>query len=118
VVDDEPEVAAALAEMLERDGYDVAVAGTVAEAEGLLRRGGLDLVFCDLRMPGGGGLAVHRAAAAAAPRLGRRFIFVTGDTVAGPQTLREHGLSGEVGVIEKPFMPEDVARAVAALPVV
>lgn len=57
VVEDEPQVAAALRDLLEREGYSVRVAGTIADARAAL--GGkdpIDGVLLDWRLPDGEGI--------------------------------------------------------------
>lgn len=54
LVEDQPMVRRTLARMLERLGYEVAEAGTVREAEGILASGyAADLVLSDVVLPGG-----------------------------------------------------------------
>ena len=55
VVDDESLFAASVAERLARDGYECAVAGTLAEARGALAEP-FDLMLLDVRLPDGSGL--------------------------------------------------------------
>jgi DNA-binding response OmpR family regulator len=55
VVDDEPQVAASLRGMLEREGYSVRVAGSIAEARQALD-GTIDAVLLDWRLPDGEGI--------------------------------------------------------------
>ncbi|HUU45474.1 MAG TPA: response regulator, partial [Acidobacteriota bacterium] len=62
IVDDEPAMVASLAELLTRDGHEVAGAHTEVEAQKLLRESPYDLVIADVVMPDGGGIEVLRAA--------------------------------------------------------
>lgn len=55
VVEDEPKVAAAMSMLLEREGYSVTLAGTIAEAKRALR-GDVDIVLLDWRLPDGEGI--------------------------------------------------------------
>jgi DNA-binding response OmpR family regulator len=55
VVEDEPEIAASLRSLLERDGYVVDVAGTIAEARRALRKD-VDAMLLDWRLPDGEGI--------------------------------------------------------------
>lgn len=115
VVDDEREVGAALAELLEMQGVAAEVVTEIGHAVARLDAGGIQLVFCDLRMPGGGGGALYRHAMAAHPLLRGRFTFVTGDTVAGPMTIAALDPERPPRMLEKPFTPADVAAALGAL---
>ena len=61
VVDDEPQVAASLRDLLEREGYVVRVAGSVAEARrelagGTSERAPIDAMLLDWRLPDGEGI--------------------------------------------------------------
>ena len=60
VVEDEPDLAQAIARGLRRDGYAVDVASDVLEADIKLRSAGYDLVCLDWNLPDGSGLALCR----------------------------------------------------------
>ena len=62
VVDDEPSMREMLRIVLRRDGYEVLVAKSGAEAIDVLRQQPVDLLLSDIRMPGTGGVEVLRAA--------------------------------------------------------
>jgi two-component system response regulator MprA len=68
VVDDEPDVRAALRRALEMDRHTVALAGDGAEALDSLAQDRYDAVVLDLMMPGVGGLEVCRRLRAAGDR--------------------------------------------------
>jgi DNA-binding NtrC family response regulator len=55
VVEDEADQRAIIAEILQRDGYEVRVAGSVDEAVEKMRKQIPDLVLCDWRLPGKSG---------------------------------------------------------------
>jgi DNA-binding NtrC family response regulator len=52
IVEDEAVIRQALRRLLERSGYDVTEAGSVAEAEGNCELASFDMVLADLRLPG------------------------------------------------------------------
>jgi DNA-binding response OmpR family regulator len=57
IVEDEPQVAASLRELLEREGYVVTVAGSIAEAKRALAGvEALDVMLLDWRLPDGEGI--------------------------------------------------------------
>ena len=56
IVDDDADGALALRKLLERSGYFVMLAHTVAEARKLCDRNNFDLIICDVRLPDGNGL--------------------------------------------------------------
>lgn len=61
VVEDEPDLAQAIARGLRRDGYAVDVASHASEADLKLRSAGYDLVCLDWNLPDGSGLSLCRA---------------------------------------------------------
>jgi PAS domain S-box-containing protein len=115
VVDDEPEVGAALADLLSLHGVAADLAKDVPAAMARLESHRYDAVFCDLRMPGGGGAALYRHAVARQPALRGHFAFVTGDTVAGPAAIAALDAAHPPPILEKPFGPRDVAEILAKL---
>jgi CheY-like chemotaxis protein len=56
LVEDETQVAAALRDLLEKEGYSVRVAGSIAEGRRELRAGGVDVMLLDWRLPDGEGI--------------------------------------------------------------
>src|SRR5439155_927587 len=79
VVDDESEIAAVLAEMLQRAGHRVEIAANGAMGLEMLERRGYDLILTDTKMPVLDGVEFYRALERRFPQLCRRLIFVTGD---------------------------------------
>lgn len=60
VVDDDAAILEMVAMTLEKSGFDVVRAGSSVQARRALRERPLDLVICDIYMPGGDGLSVLR----------------------------------------------------------
>ncbi len=58
IVDDEPNLRATLAMILQREGYVVTTAASANEAHQLLQAGAFDLVFLDIKMPDKSGLTL------------------------------------------------------------
>src|SRR2546426_787735 len=81
VVDDEPAVAALLAEGLSRDGYKVDTAANGAVALRKLTAQNYDLIISDRGMPVLSGSELYRELERREPHLARRFVFVTGDVL-------------------------------------
>jgi PAS domain S-box-containing protein len=108
VVEDEPALAAAVAEALADAGYLVDRAGDGEEALARVRERSYDLIVCDLKMPRLDGTAFYRAIAATVPALARRVIFVTGDIVGtdAERFLDETGCRW----LAKPFRLTDLLR--------
>jgi signal transduction histidine kinase/CheY-like chemotaxis protein len=110
VIEDEPQLATAVAETLIDEGCVVDRAGDGAEGLARIAEASYDVVICDLKMPRVGGRQFYRAMAAAMPALARRVIFVTGDVVG---TEAERFLDETAcRWLSKPFRLTDMVRAV------
>ncbi len=107
VVDDEPDVADLIAQVLTSDGFDVQTAASAEEALDLLPRG-FDLILSDLSMPGLGGRAFLSKLRETWPILEARLGFITGDTMSPGvgEFLRSAGRP----YLEKPAVPSDIRR--------
>jgi PAS domain S-box-containing protein len=113
VVDDEPDIARLLTDILEGDGHQAASASSGREALDWLSGREVDLIISDLRMPDMDGPTLYRTLAERRPELLTRLVFITGDTLAADIT----GFLSETGanVLEKPLDPPDVSRRVQGL---
>jgi PAS domain S-box-containing protein len=110
VIDDEPEVAEVLVDMLSVDGHQADVAPNGRVALERLGHGGYDLVMSDLRMPEFDGSALYRRLQEADDPILRRFIFVTGDTL-GPEAQDFLERTG-VPTLAKPFVFGEVRKII------
>jgi two-component system NtrC family sensor kinase len=110
VVDDEPGIAGILADVLQMDGHVVETVGNGEEALGKLALGGYELILSDIRMPELDGPSLYRELERRHPRLLRRMIFLTGDTLS-PST-REFLENTGVPCLSKPFALNDVREIV------
>jgi CheY-like chemotaxis protein len=110
VVDDEPGIAGILAEVLQLDGHEVETVGNGEAALSKLARGGYQLILSDIRMPELDGPSLYREIERRDPRLLRRMIFLTGDTL-NPGT-REFLDSTGAPCLSKPFTLRDVRAIV------
>jgi CheY-like chemotaxis protein len=79
VVDDEPDLAAMIAEVLKRDGHKVGVATNGAMALEMLEKHPYDLLVSDVRMPVLDGEGLYLEVERRFPTLRGRTIFLTGD---------------------------------------
>jgi PAS domain S-box-containing protein len=113
VVDDEPDIREALADILQGAGHQVSTASSGRDALQRLERERYDAILTDVRMPGLDGRDLYREIERAWPALASRVAFVTGDTLAS--SLREFVSHSGRPVIEKPFLPVDVRRVVVEL---
>ena len=112
VVDDEPSIASLLADILESAGFQVDTESNGKAALERLDSAPYDLVICDLRMPGLDGRHVYREVERRYPHMARRFLFLTGDALSGD--LREFLEQVGVPAVSKPFLAEEVLRAIAS----
>jgi two-component system NtrC family sensor kinase len=110
VVDDEPDVASALSDILSAQGHRVNVAGDGRSALQLLDRGVYDIVVSDMRMPELDGPALYREVVSRHPLLENSFVFITGDTFS-PDTDAFFGQTGAV-YLNKPCTYDDIEGAV------
>jgi CheY-like chemotaxis protein len=109
VVDDEPAVCGAIKMMLEHDGHKVQMASSGREALSLLEQGGFDLVTTDFSMPGMKGDAL---AAAIKQRLPNQPVLMISGNGAMSKSSGDP-LTGVDLVIGKPFLLEDLRKAIA-----
>ena len=112
VVDDEEPIRRLLARLLAKRGYEVAEATTVDEAVALVQTFKPGLLICDVRMPDGGGVVLHRRLREAYPEIVRRFIFITGDLEAMQPAAPE---LVDVAVLAKPFTAADLDALLAQM---
>jgi CheY-like chemotaxis protein len=107
VVEDDEEVRRSSAEMLREMGYQVLEAGDAMDGVRLIvDRGGIDLLFTDIGLPGGvSGRALADAARTAQP--GLRVLFTTG------YKQNNRDLDQSVHFIAKPFSHAALAAKVS-----
>jgi CheY-like chemotaxis protein len=109
-VDDEAELGAMIAELLESEGHEVDVVTDGLQALERLARTRYDVVLSDLRMPGMDGPTLYEETRKRHPGQERRFVFLTGDTfTGGTGTFLER--TGAPS-LSKPFTLEEVERVV------
>src|SRR5918998_3522131 len=114
VAEDEALIALSLADLLEAEGHEVAIAPDGADALDAARRlgGALDVLVTDLTMPRLGGEALIRALRAERP--GLPVVVVTGSApFGGQEELRRH--AGGHGPLLVLLKPPDYAELAAAL---
>jgi DNA-binding response OmpR family regulator len=109
VVEDEPAIAESIGYALTRDGYAVAIAATLSDAERVLE--GVDLVILDLMLPDGSGFDLlaairQRRSSVAVIILSSRD--AEADRVAALET-------GADDYVTKPFSPREIVARVRAV---
>jgi len=104
VVDDEESIREFLTILLEKEGYLVATAESVASGKRQIEDGSFDLVMCDLKLPDGSGLEVLEEARRR--QVDWPFIIITAHTT--PQHALEALRAGAAEYLSKPFNVDDL----------
>lgn len=116
IIDDEPDVAASLADILELMGVKSRIVPSWrSPAETLTSHIEPDIVFSDLRMPGVSGISVYRQLLAERPALARRFVLVTGDIVGAKGEVEALPAHQRPQILEKPFSTLDVRGVLSSI---
>jgi signal transduction histidine kinase/ActR/RegA family two-component response regulator len=113
IVDDEPGIRDVLQEVLGASGYYVDTASNGLEAVARIKSGRYDAIISDLGMPEMDGEKLYETVRDTDPRLAKRIIFVTGDTVS-PKSRDFLGATGNRW-LSKPFNIVDVEEVVSSL---
>jgi CheY-like chemotaxis protein len=113
VVDDEPIVAGAIADILGLEGYEVELAKNGREALERIAARSYDLILCDLQMPELDGAGLYRELERQQPSLLQRLAFVSGSTEV-PE-YASFCQRTAVTLLGKPFTLEDLLRLVQRL---
>lgn len=113
VVDDEPEIAELIGEMLGGAGYEVMTAESGAVALAMLAEARFDAIVSDLHMPDIDGAQLWREVKAQYPALARRMLFVTGDTLS--PIARQFLSEARCDSLNKPFSKQELLARITAL---
>ena len=109
VIDDEPAVAAVIAEALRDEGHEVFVASGGQEGLQVIAQGRPEAVFLDVVMPGMDGVEVLRRIRARDPHL--PVIILSG--WAGKSQLDEARRLGVTDILQKPVALKTLSSALA-----
>ncbi|MET0942995.1 MAG: PAS domain S-box protein [Mesorhizobium sp.] len=115
IIDDEPDVAASLADILELMGVKSQIVTIWSSVANELASFAPDIVFCDLRMPGANGMAIHRELLDQRPEIARRFVLVTGDMLGAHAEIDSLPAHLRPQLLEKPFSTLDIRGVLAAI---
>src|SRR4051794_24187411 len=88
ILDDEEQVRACVCFQLAERNFQTASAATATEALALLKSSHFDLVVCDLRMPGSGGIEFLRSASVDYPETGVVLMSGTHDLKMAVEAMR------------------------------
>lgn len=108
IIDDEPDVAASLSDILELMGVKSRIVSAWQPAMRMLEDYDADIVFSDLRMPEASGMTIYRDILNRHPELARRFVLVTGDIVGARSEVEALPAERRPKILEKPFSTLDV----------
>ena len=108
VADDEPGMRESVARALRREAFHVIAVEDGAAALDVLRRGGVDLLVADLRMPGLDGLELLRAVKVVAPDTGVILLSGHGTVEEAVAAMKE----GAYDFLTKPFDRAPLMRVV------
>ncbi len=98
IVDDEVDQCHLLGRFLEKLGYSVSTAGSVAEGEGVFQSCGFDVVILDLRLPDGDGIELLRRLRAVDPDVGAVILTAYGTISSAADGIK----AGAAEFLEKP----------------
>ena len=110
VVDDILSNVKLLEAKLEAEYFEVITAGNGEQALARVEKDIPDIVLLDVMMPGMDGFSVLRALRARSDAAAVPVVFLTART----QEADEYFRAGAIGIISKPFEPEDLLRRVRA----
>jgi CheY-like chemotaxis protein len=99
VVDDEDDVRDMIAYALSSEGYAVSTTASGDDAVAAARSGAVELVICDIKMPGMDGVEITRRMKQVAPNL--PIVIVTG--FLSEDTLAACNAGGASAYLRKPF---------------
>ena len=115
LIDDDDLLRAAIGDLLESGGYDVASAGAGDAGLKLFRSARPDLVITDLTMPETDGIDILRALSEEVPR--PRIIVISGggEQLDSLTSLRRAQALGADRILEKPFRANILLQMVASI---
>jgi CheY-like chemotaxis protein len=124
VIDDEEDIRTVLKQVLERAGYDVAVAESGREGLEMLQKEGADLVIIDVIMPGMDGVALTREIRE--KFRDTRILVISGGGNVAPRSYEPGAISttaflssaknaGADKTMTKPFDRKDLMRIITEL---
>ncbi|GAB4367946.1 MAG: hypothetical protein Kow00114_26930 [Kiloniellaceae bacterium] len=113
IIDDEPDVAQMLGDILTAQGHRVVTAASGQKALRLLEGQRFDVILSDVRMPELDGPSLYATLERTQPALLKRTAFVSGDTLS--PSARVFLQRVKRPFIEKPFTLEEVRNLVARI---
>jgi two-component system, NtrC family, response regulator HydG len=111
LVDDEPELRATIADVLEQAGHMVTQLAEGGGALALLAKGTFDVLISDVRLPGVDGLTLANSARTAAPLMDCILITGCGDVRDAVAALK----AGAVDYLTKPFDLDELLHQISRI---
>lgn len=108
IIDDDPQVADSLRQVVEKMGHQPVIASSAAEALQRLPEREFEIVFCDVRMPDGSGLDLLPRIRSAYPAPEVIIITGYGDPDGAEQAIKQ----GAWDYVQKPLSVKDVMLSV------
>lgn len=113
IVDDEPDVLASLADILELQGHSVCAVGSASVVLDKLQTESFDCILSDIRMPDMDGEQLFSQIKNAYPDMVPKIAFVTGTDLS--ENTRSFLEACDRPYLGKPFVPEDVGDLIQKL---
>ncbi len=113
LVDDEEILLEMIRDELQRHGYEVITARSGEAALEELARQPVDVICCDIKMPGLNGRQVYERLRTRHPEFSRRIIFMTGDVIN--ESLQLFLEQENLACLNKPFALRELRTAVRDL---
>ena len=108
VIDDEPVVLNSCRKVLEEDGFDVYLVPSADEALKTMKRGGIDLLLVDVKMPKHDGIYLMQKVKEQWPDV--PIIVMSGYPT--PDTITDGDKMGAAAFIAKPFTPDELLETI------
>ncbi len=108
IIDDDTYICKQLDSLLKKHGYHVRIAHTANNGIKEVKRGGVGFVLCDYRLPDADGMELFRRIKKREPHVPVVIMTAYADVRTAVQMIR----AGAVDYITKPFLPEEIIKAV------
>ncbi|MCA0275646.1 MAG: PAS domain S-box protein [Proteobacteria bacterium] len=115
IIDDEPDVAGSLSDILELMGVKARIVWSWTSVADALGSQPVDIIFSDLRMPDRSGISIFREIVSERPEMAQRFVLVTGDLIGAKAEIEQLPPMLKPHILEKPFSTFDVRSALSAV---
>ncbi len=108
IIDDDIYICKRLEKLLKTKGYNVRIAHTANNGIKEVKRGGVDFVLCDYRLPDTDGKETYRLVRKYEPHIPVVFMTAYADVRTAVQMIR----AGALDYITKPFLHEEITKLI------